>query len=47
MCFRFARNNVDAAKVKLCWITGSYPIPYHNDSQFEPVFQMWKKGAKK
>jgi len=41
-----ARNNVDAAKVKLLLDNQEVPDPYHNDSQFERCFKWWKKGAK-
>jgi len=42
-----ARNNVDAAKVKLLLDNQEVPDPYHNDSQFEPVFKMVEEGCKK
>jgi len=42
-----ARNNRDAAKVKLLLDNQEVPDPYHNDSQFEPVFKMVEEGCKK
>ncbi len=41
-----ARNNQDAAKVKLLLDNKEVPDPYHNDSQFEPVFKMVEEGCK-
>jgi protein-tyrosine phosphatase len=41
-----ARNNVDAAKVKLLLDNQEVPDPYHNDSQFEPVFKMVEEGCR-
>lgn len=39
-----ARSNQDAAKVKLLLDNQEVPDPYHNDTQFEPVFKMVEEG---
>ncbi|WP_428328216.1 low molecular weight protein-tyrosine-phosphatase [Mucilaginibacter sp.] len=41
-----ARNAADAQKVKLLLGDAIVPDPYHDDTQFEPVFQMIEKGCK-
>ncbi|OCX50381.1 protein tyrosine phosphatase [Mucilaginibacter sp. PPCGB 2223] len=41
-----ARNDRDAAKVKLLLGDQEVPDPYYNDSQFEPVFNMLEEGCK-
>ncbi len=41
-----ARNNADAAKVKLLLGDKEVPDPYHNDTQFEPVFKMVEEGCR-
>jgi len=41
-----ARNNTDAAKVKLLLGDREVPDPYYSDSQFEPVFQMVEDGCR-
>jgi len=40
-----ARNNADAAKVKLLLDNKEVPDPYHDDTQFEPVFNMVEQGC--
>jgi len=41
-----ARNKHDAAKVKLLLGDKEVPDPYHDDTQFEPVFNMIEEGCK-
>ena len=41
-----ARNDEDSQKVKLLLGDKIVPDPYHDDAQFEPVFQMIEKGCR-
>jgi len=41
-----ARNDEDAQKVKLLLGDKEVPDPYHDDAQFEPVFELIEKGCK-
>jgi len=41
-----ARNNADAAKVRLLLGDKIVPDPYYDDTQFEPVFKMIEEGCR-
>jgi protein-tyrosine phosphatase len=41
-----ARNEEQAAKVKLLLVDKVVPDPYYDDSQFEPVFELIEGGCK-
>ena len=41
-----ARNETDRQKVSLLLNTETVPDPYHDDSQFDKVYQMIEKGCK-
>ena len=41
-----ARNADDAQKVSLLLVDKTVPDPYHDDTQFEPVFKLIEQGCK-
>ena len=41
-----ARNDDDREKVSLLLVDQIVPDPYHDDSQFEPVFRLIEEGCK-
>jgi protein-tyrosine phosphatase len=43
---RLARTDADRAKVKMLLGDKEVPDPYHDDSQFAPVFKMVEQGCK-
>jgi protein-tyrosine phosphatase len=41
-----ARNEDDRKKVSLLLVDQIVPDPYHDDTQFEPVFKLIEEGCK-